>query len=149
MKLFKWFLFPILMLFPTLTFAQTKTSTAGIDISKIDAGDLPEIFGLLIQSFHDKNWMMLSGLVLAVVIWILKSFKILDKIKLGSKWGIRFSTVVLASLTSTALGLIANQGWWAIVSTAFGVAVVAMGGWETVGKLVRDIYMKIKGSSSD
>lgn len=142
------FLLPILILIPTSALAQTNTSTTGIDISKITAGDLPEILNLLVQSFHNKNWMMLSGLVLAIVIWGLKTFKILDKIKLGSKWGIRFSTVLLASLTSIALGLMANQGWWAIASTAFGIAVVAMGGWETIGKLVRDILMKLRGSPS-
>lgn len=146
--MFRWLLVPIIVAFPTLAWAieTASTSTAAIvNPNNIEISDLPSVVGMMLQAFQSKNWMLLAGLILAIVVFVLKVTKILDKIKLGGKWGIRMSTVILSTLTSVSLGLLTDQGWWAIVSTGLGVAFAAIGSWEVVGKLVRDGLAKLRG----
>ena len=124
----------LLVTMPSLAFAQVATSTITLPNP---GGDPGGFLALLLKAYQDKDWALLAGAILSVVIWALKKFGVLDKIKLGSKWGIRISTLALAVLTSIAIGLIGHQGWQEILKTGVQVAFMAVGGWEFIGKLFR------------
>jgi len=122
--------------------ASTTTATSA-------AGGVPStpeeafgLVGLFVDAVGAKNWPLVVGLALAVAVWALKTYGVLDKVKLGSKWGVRFSTLFLSSLASVALGLQGGLPWTEVVMNAIQVAFAAVGGWEFVGKLVRDAKNK-------
>jgi len=115
---------------PTLALAQvgtTTTSTSGIPLD-----------GLL-AAVSAGDWPLAAGFAIMIAVWVLRKLGVLDKIKLGSKWGIRASTLVLAVLYSVAVGLIGGMSWFEIVEGAMQATVAAVGGWEFIGKLVRDV----------
>ena len=114
----------------------TATTAAGIPGSDLDA---LAVIGPLVGAFQNRDWVLAVGLLLTVVVYALKRTSILDRVKLGGKWGIRFSVLALAVLTSVALGLTSGQGWFDIVRVAGETAVAAIGGWEFLGKLLRDL----------
>lgn len=121
--------------------ATTTTATVSPD-------DPMTLVGPLVHAFGDKDWLMVAGLVLMAAIFVLKKTGVLEKIKLGSKWGIRLSTLILAVLGSVAAGLVAHQDWWTTVKTALGIATTAVGGWEFLGKLMRDTVGKSSKSGA-
>lgn len=139
--MFKWLLVIVLVTLPSWAWAVDTSTTS----TSTTAGLPSATVGMMTQAFQDKNWTLLAGLLLSAAVFALKTTKILDKIKLGGKWGIRISTVVISTLTSISLGLVTSQSWWLILTTAFGVAAAAIGGWEIIGKMIRDLIAKIKG----
>jgi hypothetical protein len=83
--------------------------------------------------------MLLAGLLLTVVVVGLRMLKVMDAVppKL-----VPWLTVGLSVLTSVATGLKTGASAGVIVSTGVLVGVAAVGGWETAGKLVRDVIRR-------
>jgi len=126
------------MLLPGVSLAQgtsTITSTA--------AGGVPlDSVGGLLEAITAKNWPAAAGFVIMLVVWALKKYRVLEKIKLGSKWGIRASVVILSALTALAGGLMDGLPPAEVVIATLQAAGSAFGSWETLGKMLRDVAAK-------
>ncbi|HET6493850.1 MAG TPA: hypothetical protein VFH61_00615 [Thermoleophilia bacterium] len=91
----------------------------------------------LLDAIQAKNWPLAVGLGLMMLIWGLKTTGVLEKIKLGSKLGIRMSAVILSVLAAVGAGLIQGLPAMEIVLNTFEIATAAVGSWELIGKLLR------------
>ena len=135
LSLFSTLLFFALAL-PVLVAAQevttTSTTVVAPDASYVEAA---KVFGeLAIKAFKEKNWAVFSGLLLMALIWVAERIKLLDKLKLNGEpraWAI----AGIATLGSVGLGLYSGQHWDTILWTGLTVGLVAIGGWNTIGKL--------------
>ena len=132
------------LLWPSVALAAT-TSTAVVNPDQInDPGQLLGLFGLLGKAFSSKQWLLLAAILLTAAVAGIRMFKVTDKLP---SWLIPWATIGLALLTSVAVGLQTGQAWTAIVGTGLAVGVAAVGGWETVGKMVQALIAKIRGAS--
>jgi hypothetical protein len=118
--------------------AGTATATTAAPV----AGDVVQASGALLEALMQKNWTVAAGLALSILIWVLRTTGVLDKVKLGSKWGIRASTVILAVIGSLSVSLVTGMPPAEVAVSAVQVAVAAVGGWEFFGKLIRDVTTK-------
>jgi len=123
-----------LMSLPSLALAQAGTSTT----PPASPGEVVQSAGALWEAIAQKNWPLAVGVAITIIIWLLKKTGVLDKIKLGSKQGIRMSVVILAALGSVAGGFIKGLPPMEVVMATVVAASAAFGGWETVGKFLRD-----------
>jgi len=96
----------------------------------------------LLDAIQAKNWPLAVGLGLMMLIWGLKTTGVLDKIKLGSKAGIRASALILSVLTAIGAGLIQGLPALEIVLNTAEIATAAVGGWEFIGKALQSIAAK-------
>ena len=136
-----------LLIVPMVVLAQSMTSSTStvVDPNLLDLTGVGALVGLMIKAFHSKAWEGLAGLILTAVVFVLRYTKLLDKIKLGGKWGTRVTTVGLSLLATLALGLQTWQSWENMLSTWLSVTAFALLGWELPGKAVRDGLTYVKG----
>jgi hypothetical protein len=114
-----------LLLLPAVALAQVATSTAGAGLTE----DPGELLSLLSRAFADKDWMMVAGGLLMLVIAV---GNLLGLRKLVPKKYTHWLAGGIAMASSVAVGLMAHASWWAIVSTGVGVGITAIGGWQLV-----------------
>ncbi|APU88879.1 hypothetical protein Rctr197k_055 [Virus Rctr197k] len=123
---------------------STTSTTAVVDPSAVQSVDqLFGLVGLMANAFKTRQWLLVAALVLTAAI---AGFRML---KLGQKLPgalVPWVTLGLALLTSAVIGIQTHRSWSAILATGLTVGVAAVGGWETVGKMVRDLITKIRGA---
>jgi len=129
----------LLLSLPGLAFA-TSTTTSTIPPAGLDGA--VQTAGSLWAAIQTKNWPLAVGLGLMILIWGLKTTGVLDKIKLGSKAGIRASALILSVLTAIGAGLIQGLPALEIVLNTAEIATAAVGGWEFIGKALQSIAAK-------
>ena len=94
-----------------------------------------EAVSLLVKAFNDKNWMLFTGILLMLLIFGLRYFKVTDKLGIEGKGLLAFS-ISLGVITSVAveLTLVGGAFSWAKLGGAVGVGVmeglIASGAWE-------------------
>ena len=86
-----------------------------------------------VGAFGDSNWTLGSGLLIMVLVVLTRRLGLLKK--LPKTW-MPWAASGLAVLGSIASGLQAGRGWLDIVVTGLTTGLVAVGGWETLGKLI-------------
>jgi len=127
--------FLAVLMVPAFVLAQTATSTA-----TPGAGDDPIVLiGMMVKAFQSGAWAVGAGLLLTVVVALGRAFRVLQWIP---KKAVPWATAAIAVLTSVGLGLTNDQDWMTIVSTGISVGLVAIGGWETLGKLISGAVKK-------
>jgi len=106
----------------------------------LDPALLPTILSTLSNAFRDGDWRMVSGLALTLVMVFARQLAP----KLPAEY-VPWATIGMSMLTSIGLGLQRGESWSTMLVTGFSVGVVAVGGWETLGKLVRGAWRKLRG----
>jgi len=87
-----------------------------------------------VVAYGDGNWALGVGLSLMVLVVIVRRLGLLKKVpKDYMPWAVSG----VATVGAVASGLIASRGWWDILVSGLTVGLIAIGGWETVGKLVQ------------
>ena len=92
------------------------------------AADALSLVGDAVSAFGDV------GLTLMILVVAVKRFGLLKSVpKEYMPWAVSG----LATVGAVASGLQAGRGWWDILVSGLTVGLIAIGGWETVGKLVQ------------
>tara|TARA_R110002110_G_scaffold16569_25_gene71697 strand:- start:2065 stop:2403 length:339 start_codon:yes stop_codon:yes gene_type:complete len=98
------------------------------------AADALSLVGDAVSAFGDGNWALGVGLTLMILVVAVKRFGLLKSVpKEYMPWAVSG----LATVGAVASGLQAGRGWWDILVSGLTVGLIAIGGWETVGKLVQ------------
>jgi hypothetical protein len=136
-----------LLALPAVAAAQEAAATAAATTSTIvhpgDVNTFAEglgVFKMMIKAFGDKNWALGAALILTLLVTICRFFSVVRKIP--KQW-VPWIAAALAMATSVAVGLQAGLGAWAITTTGITVGLTAVGGWETLGKLLRGVLRKL------
>lgn len=119
-----------------MIFTATSTVASTIDPNVLTPGQIPMIIELMAKAFNSGSWTLASGLLLSLVVLAMRMFKVVQKVP--KKW-MPWAVAGTSLLASVAVGLQTNQGWWQILSTGFAVALVAVGGSETLLKSLREM----------
>lgn len=86
------------------------------------------------DAYASKDWMLLAGLVLTAVVALVRKLGIAAMLSPDqSKW----LAVGLSMAGAVGGGLMLGMSWHAILVTGLSTGLVAIGGWETLGKLLR------------
>lgn len=137
-----------LVLLPTLVWANdasTSTGAAAPAVVHPDGGAdviLPAL-KLLASAYREHQWALLAGLLLTFVVIGLRMFSVVQKLPDAL---VPWATIGMGLLGAAAVGLQTGESWDAIVMTGLAVGVAAIGGWETVGKLLRGLAAKLRGA---
>lgn len=119
-----------------MIFTATSTVASTIDPNVLTPGQIPMIIELMAKAFNSGSWTLASGLLLSLVVLAMRMFKVVQKVP--KKW-MPWAVAGTSLLASVAVGLQTNQGWWQILSTGTAVALVAVGGSETLLKSLREM----------
>lgn len=115
------------------------TSTAALNPSIAGPDQIPVLIELMAKAFSSGSWTLASGLLLSLVVVVLRMFKVSNKVpKEWTPWVV----AGMSLLTSVSVGLQTGEEWLQIISTGFAVALVAVGGWETIAKLGTKLLTK-------
>lgn len=115
------------------------TSTVAVNPSAVSPDQIPAIIEMMAQAFNGGSWALASGLLLTLVVIGLRLFSITKRV---SKEWLPWAVSGISLLTYTAIGLQTGQSWWQILTTGLTVALVAVGGWETVAKTAKRLLIK-------
>lgn len=135
------------LLFPFLLLAQSTSTTSSVGAAIVDPftidtpGEAFWLIEMMFNAFKSGEWALGAAFVLTLLI---AAFRFLDLGKKVPKAWVPWVTGAVAMATSSALGLYAGLGWWAILTTGLTVGLVAVGGWETIGKLLKKLTSKKK-----
>lgn len=119
------------LLVASTALAQTATSST--------AGDLQVLLPLITDAFKSNQWVLAVGLVLTAVVAIIRKLP-LDAFL--PKAALPWIALGIALLGSVGAGLASGRPWYEIVVTGLTAGAVAIGGWETVGKLIAGLFTK-------
>ena len=118
------------------------TSTAALHPDQLMPDQLPSVLGWMVRAFQGGDWMVGAGLVLMLLVAM---FRILGLSRLVDKRHTKYVAAMLALLTSASAGMLAHASWWSILSTALGVALSAIGGWEILAKPIIGFVQRLLG----
>lgn len=90
------------------------------------------ILTIAANAFHSHAWAMLSGAILTILVIIMRQFDLVSK--LPDKL-VPWATVVLAIIGSVGLGLQQGQSLSDVIVTGLSIGWMAVGVWETAGKM--------------
>lgn len=130
----KWLLLTVLVFLPWAAFAQTTTSSTAVDPGAVQEG-----LGVMARAFKSGNWALAAGTLLTVVVALLR---IVGALKVIPDKYDQYVAIGAALATSIGVGLTTGQPWDGILMTAANVGLVAVGGWEAVGRVARDKLAK-------
>lgn len=102
---------------------QVATSTSGVDL-----------LGPMADAFKGGQWGLAAGLLLTVLVALARWLRLTKLIP--KKWD-KWLAVGVAMVGSIATGLVAGQNWLAILSGGIAVGLTAIGGYETLGRMIR------------
>lgn len=97
------------------------------------------VVAMLSKAFKSKKWMLVAALLLTVCVSVVRMFKLG---RLLPSHLVPWATMATAMSTSVALGLQTGEPWTQIVLTGISVGVASIGGFETLGKMVRAVVQK-------
>jgi len=104
----------------------TQTATAAADL-------LPSVDSMR-DAYESKNWMLLAGLILTGIVALTRKLGLLSMLDAAnSKW----AAVGIAMLGAVGGGLMLGMAWPVITVTGLSAGLIAIGGWETVGKMLK------------
>ena len=115
------------------------TSTVVVNPSTVSPDQIPAIIEMMAQAFSGGSWTLASGLFLTLVVVGLRLFSVTKRV---SKEWVPWAVSGISLLTYTAVGLQTGQSWWQILTTGLTVALVAVGGWETLAKSAKRLMTK-------
>ena len=104
-------------------------------------GSLGDALSVLALAFKSQGWMILTGLVLAALVIVLRTFDLMQKVP--AEW-VPWATIGLATVTSVAVGLQTGRDLSTILVTGIGVGIAAIGGYESLGKLAKAALEKLR-----
>lgn len=137
----------LLMLMPTLALAAdggiTDTGTVAPVIdpnAPVDVGFVVDLIAALTKAFADHSWTLVAGLFLTIIVAGLRFFEFVKKIP--NAW-VPWAVMGISILASVAVGLQQGLPWGSIVTGGITVGVVAIGGWETLGKMLVNFLKKL------
>ncbi len=99
-----------------------------------DMSEAGEVVSMLITAFKDKNWTLVTGLLMMLLIFGLRYFKLLDKVGITGKGLLALSiSIGVVGSVGVELAFIEGTGWASIL-VAIGIGIsnglVATGAWE-------------------
>ena len=97
----------------------------------VSAEDAGEVAGALAQALQDKNWALVFGLLLSMLVAVANKFGLKDKV--GGK-AVPWVTSGLAVVGSVAAALVGGIPVFDAVSQGLVAGVAAIGGWEMILK---------------
>ena len=113
--------------------AEKASDDEGAEDSEesVSAEDAGEVAGALAQAIQDKNWALVFGLLLSMLVAVANKFGLKDKV--GGK-AVPWVTSGLAVVGSVAAALVGGIPLFDAVSQGLVAGVAAIGGWEMILK---------------
>lgn len=103
----------------------------------MDAAQVNEAFGLMLQAARDRNWAMLAALIVVAVVWAIRYLGEPVLPWLGTDKGGAVVSLVTAWAGAVVSALAAGQPVdMELFVSSLGVAATASGGWTLAKKLV-------------
>lgn len=97
---------------------------------------------MLGQAYHSHNWALVAAALLTITVAILRLFNIGSKIP-GPY--VPWLTLGMSMAMSAVVGLQAGLPMDQILGTGLLIGVAAIGGWESVAKLIRNLIAMVSG----
>lgn len=121
--------------------AGTSTVAPVVDPNAVvDIGFVIRLIEALTSAFGDHAWTLVVGLFLTMIVAGLRFFELVKKVP---KVWVPWVTVGLAVLGSVAVGMQQGLPWGTVLTGGITVGVVAIGGWETIGKMLVNYLKKL------
>ena len=125
------------------------TITPGMEITE---DVIPQLASMLAKAVADRNYFVISGLMLMSVIYIF-SKKIMPKLSDDKKYKeyIPLMTIIISGLTGLATWLLnTDLDLFKIMVTYLSIGLMAVGSWETVAKpFEKKILAKLASMKKD
>ena len=117
----------------------TITSSIAVNPEMISPDQIPALVDAMAQAFGSGSWALGSGLFLTLAVVGLRMFSVVKRIP--KEW-VPWTVAAMSLMTSVAIGLQIGKGWWQIATTGLTVALIAIGGWETIAKSLKRLLIK-------
>lgn len=85
------------------------------------------------SAFESRNWLLLGGMVLMVVVVMIRRMGLLDKLAPELH---QWAAMGLAMAGAVAGGIMMGMSWLSIIPTGLLTGLAAIGGWETLGRML-------------
>ena len=111
------------------------------EVVEVDTESVSEVASLLVKAVQDKNWALVLGLVLSLLVSLANKFGLKDKV--GSK-ALPWVTTGVAVAGAVGAALISGVALTEALSQGLVAGVAAIGGWEMV---LKHIFAKKEASA--
>lgn len=132
-----------LIALPCLAIAAgtSSTSTSAITSDSVTSDNVVDIVSTMALAFSKRSWALGAGLLLTLIAAWLRAFNFAQKIPV--EW-MPWAVLGMAMLASIGVGLQSGKRFSTILIGGLSVGVMAIGGWETIGKMVRALIEKLR-----
>ncbi len=113
----------------------SKGAEDGVD----DLGEASEVAMVIVKAFQDKNWAVVVGGILMLLIFLLNKMGVMEMLKLEG-WKVAAFSVGLGVVSQVGVELFLSSGDW-VMAIVMGVSngLVATGFWELIKSPVKAI----------
>lgn len=109
----------------------SKEETVDTEEVPKDFNEAAETVSLLVTAVQDKNWTLVIGLLLTLVVFVANKFGLKDKV--GGKY-VPVVAVLLGTMTTTGLALVSGIAVTSAITQGIVAGMVSIGGWEVLFK---------------
>lgn len=131
-------------LFGLIVTATTSSAAVSLGVD-VAPEQLPGLISAMAGAFKSNDLVVGFGLLLMIVVAVAR---ILGVTKLLDSAHDKWLAAGLAMLTSIGVGLQVRASAMTIISTALGTGLTAIGGWEVIGKAIRDLIAKARSKDT-
>lgn len=119
--------------------ATLPEAKSGLEDGVDDIGEASEVAMILVKAFQDKNWAVVIGGILMLLIFVLNKAGVMQALKLDG-WKVAAFSVGLGVASQVSVELFLSSGDWA-TALAMGISngLVATGFWELIKSPVKAI----------
>lgn len=112
-----------------------KGAEDGVD----DLGEASEVAMVIVKAFQDKNWAVVVGGILMLLIFLLNKMGVMAMLKLEG-WKVAAFSVGLGVVSQVGVELFLSSGDW-VMALAMGISngLVATGFWELIKSPVKAV----------
>ena len=112
---------------------------AGVEDGVDDVAEATEVVTAIVKAFQEKNWSVVVGGILMLLIFLLNKFGVMQMLKLDG-WKVAAFSVGLGVVSQVSVELFLSSGDW-VMALTMGISngLVATGFWELIKSPVKAI----------
>jgi len=106
-----------------------------IEVEVQGEGDVVGLVGKIVQSAQSKNWSLLTGAIILILVWAF-NYVVLRFVTMPTWWpkALPWVSMAIGLLSQFGLALLAGEGWAQALNTGVQVGLLASGSWSALGK---------------